>query len=161
MLVVVSDTSPIRALSHLGRIELLRDLFERVLVPPAVADELLHPAGPHIAIDIAGFAFLQLRAPSRSDRVQAFLRILDPGEAQALALAEEVGAQLVLMDETAGRAAALEAGLAVMGTLGILLKGKVNGKLPALATLIDRLRDELGFFISNELREGILRRAGE
>lgn len=161
MLVVVSDTSPVRALAHLGHLELLRDLFERVLLPPAVVAELLYPAGSLTAVDVTRISFLEQRTPMRLERVQEFLKTLDPGEAEALALAEEVGAHLVLIDEAAGRAAALNSGLAVMGTLGLLVKGKERGKIPVVAPLILRLRKELGFFISADLQDWILRRVGE
>lgn len=86
---------------------------------------------------------------------------LDVGEAEAIALAEEVKADIVLIDEMAGREAARIRGFKVLGTLGLLVRAKQSGLHPSVNPLIDRLRGELNFFISDELRRAILRQAGE
>ncbi len=86
---------------------------------------------------------------------------LDVGEAEAIALAEEVEADIVLIDEMAGRETACIRGFTVLGTLGLLVRAKQSGLHPSVAPLLDRLRSELNFFISDELRRTILRQAGE
>jgi predicted nucleic acid-binding protein len=108
--VVVSDTSPLRALAQLGLLDLLQVLFGQVLVPPAVAQELRHPPGGLPVIDIAQVDFVLLQAPQNQIQVQQLLQSLDPGEAEALALAVEVQADAVLIDEAAGRIAAAQLG---------------------------------------------------
>ena len=90
MAVVVSDTSPIRALTHLGLLELLRDLFGQILVPPAVEAELKSPPSGLPAADVARLLFVHVQAPRDRSRVDYFLQSLDPGESEALALALEV-----------------------------------------------------------------------
>ena len=65
------------------------------------------------------------------------------------------------MDERAGRSAAAQLGLPVIGTLGLLLRSKEKGFIPTIGPLVDRLQNELGFFVSAELRAEVLRRAGE
>lgn len=161
MVIVVSDTSPVRALAQLDNLELLRDLFGQVLVPPAVEKELLHPPSRLMAVDVGQLAFVEVRAPRDHDQVNRLLETLDPGESEAIALAVEVTGSAVLMDERAGRSAAAQLGLPVIGTLGLLLRSKEKGFIPTIGPLVDRLQNELGFFVSAELRAEVLRRAGE
>jgi uncharacterized protein len=159
--VVVSDTSPIRALAHLGLVELLRDLFGDVLVPPAVESELrASPAGLPV-VDLGQFPFIHVQAPLDQAKVQQFLQSLDPGESQALALALEVQADAILMDEAAGRAMAKQLGLQPVRVLGLLLRGKQRGLIASVVPLVDRLEAELGFFLSAAVRAEALRLAGE
>ncbi len=86
MPVIVSDTSPIRALAHLGRIDLLRSLFGMVLLPPAVDEELGHPRTGLPLVDVHELGFISVRAPKDHQRVEDLMRSLDPGESEALAL---------------------------------------------------------------------------
>ena len=161
MIIVVSDTSPIRALHHLGLLPILSSLFEQVYVPPAVVDELAFPPPRFAPVDISGYDFIEIRTPHNISQVQQFLHSLDAGESEALALAIEIRAEAVLMDEAAGRRAAIENGIVWFGTLGILLRAKTQGHLPQIRPLIDRLIDELDFFISGELKSNVLKLAGE
>jgi len=161
MPVVVSDTSPLRALFHLGRLEWLEALFNRVTLPPAVAFELQHPPGAYRPIDASDWTFLEIRASRSASRVAELRSSLDAGEAEAIALAEDLHAEIVLVDEPAGREAARSRGFTVLGTLGILVRAKSRGLRAAVAPLLDRLRIELNSFISEDLRRRILRQAGE
>lgn len=161
MPLVVSDTSPIRALEFVDCLEVLPALFDPILVPPAVANELQRPAVRYHPISVADYPFLDVVAPTDQRQVKDLLPSLDRGEAEAIVLAQECRADAVLIDEADGRKIAQQLGLGVIGTLGILLRAKQRGDLTALAPVMDRLRDELGFFISPALREEVLRRADE
>lgn len=161
MSLVVSDTSPVRALVHLGRMHLLAELFEEVLIPPAVLSELQHPTSRLPALPAEALALLQVREPTDRVRVAGFRERLDAGEAEALALALETRADALLIDEAAGRRAARELGLRTIGVLGLLVQAKEHGLVPLIAPLLDRLQRELGFFIGAELHERVLRAAGE
>lgn len=161
MSIVVSDTSPIRALAHLGYMDLLHALFGEVLVPPAVATELEKPRSRFQAISLHGLIFVRIQAPQNRKAVAELQTTLGPGEAEALVLAVEVHADAILIDESAGRAAALRRGLAPLGVLGILLRAKEQGLVDLLRPLLDRLQNELGFFVSPELRSAVLKQAGE
>jgi predicted nucleic acid-binding protein len=101
---------------------------------------------------------LTLRAPSTTVRVAELLSVLDATEAQAIALAEELHARVILIDGLAGRRVALQSGFTVVGTLGILLRAK---QLPEIGSLLDRLELGARFFLSPHLRRKILRQAGE
>ena len=159
--IAVSNTSPIRALSHLGLLDLLRDQFGQVLVPPAVQAELLCSRVRVSAIDVSQIAFVQVQAPQNQAQVQQLLQSLDPGESEAIVLALELQATTLLIDESTGRAVASQLGLQVTGALGILLRAKQRGSISAVRPLMDRLEQDLLFFISPKLRADILRLAGE
>ena len=161
MIIVVSDTSPIRALAHLDRLDVLSGLFDRVYVPPAVVQELQSPRGGLPPVEIDDLAFVEVREPSDRQRVAGLRRALDPGESEALALALELGVEAILIDEAAGRSMARQLGLSPIGVLGLLVRGKQRGLLPRIRPLLDQLQGELGFFISETLRAEILRLADE
>jgi predicted nucleic acid-binding protein len=161
MQVIISDTSPLRALGHLGHMEWLQELFHRIHLPPAVAAELRHPPSSLAVVDVSAWRFLVVQSPSNRQRVSEFRLRLDAGEAEALALAEELHADLILVDELAGREVARQCGFPVLGTLGILVRAKQQQLCPAVAPLLDILQSELNFFVSVGLRQTILKQAGE
>ena len=161
MAVVVSDTSPLRALDHLGHLDWLEELFGHVYLPPAVASELREPPAAFRQLDVAQCQFLSVRGPKNSARVTELLSILDAGEAEAIALAEELPATAILIDELAGREVASRLGFSVQGSLGILIEARRRGWCSAIEPMLDRLQEELRFFVSPALRETILRQAGE
>ena len=161
MAVVVSDTSPIRALSHLGRLEILAALFQEVVVPAAVAAELEQPRPRFAPVAVRGLPFVRVRSPQDRNAVDELRETLGPGEAEAIILAEELHAEAILIDEAAGRAVALQRGLRPIGVLGTLLRAKERGLIREISPLLDRLQNELGFFISSKLREDTLEQAGE
>jgi len=109
----------------IGQIELLSRLFGRVLVPPAVLAELMHPVAPKPVRDWAvnAPAWLEIRSP----RSSLLLRHLDEGESEAIALAAEMCADVLLMDEHAGRQEAVRRGLKVAGTLSVLDEAEKAG----------------------------------
>jgi uncharacterized protein len=137
---VVVNTTPIIALSLIGELDLLRLLYDQVVVPSAVEAEVL--AGDRDGI---GRSELQhaswLRVASLQDPRRAdLLADLDRGEAEVLALAQELNADLVIIDERLARLHAKRVGLTLTGTLGVLLRAKQLGHVKAVAPLIHRLR---------------------
>jgi len=86
---------------------------------------------------------------------------LDAGEAAALALAVEIQADVVLLDERRGREVASQLGLRTIGILGLLLEAKSAGFLAAVGPVLDDLQREAGFWIAKPLRQQVLRLAGE
>ena len=160
MIVVVSDTSPVRALHFLGLLSILKELYGHILIPPAVEREL-NTSSVLEAIDLSRFDFIEVRAPEQTARLEQLLESLHLGESEAMALALEVHATAVLIDEAAGRKAAARLGIRALGTLGILLEAKVKGHIEEIRPLLNKLVDELGFFVSNELKQTVLKLAGE
>ncbi len=163
-MIVVSDTSPIRALSFIEQLSILEKLFGAVVIPPAVVDELAHPA--RLAIDdspvmLAQFPLSEVRAPVDASRVDQLAQILDRGESEAIVLAEELRCSAILVDEAAGRRIALRKGLVPLGSAGMLQRQKKVGFLREVRPLLDRLNDDLGFFIGHTPHRQILELAGE
>lgn len=160
-MIVVSDTSPLRALDHLGLLGVLQILYGEVLIPPSVESELTNPQSRHRPVLTSSIPGLQVRSPTDAALVQSFRPKLDLGEAEAIVLAIEASPEVLLIDEIAGRAEAQRRGIPLTRTLGILIRAKHEGHIPAVAPLIDDLRNTLGFFVSDSLRAKALRLAGE
>ncbi|MDZ4688614.1 MAG: DUF3368 domain-containing protein [Planctomycetaceae bacterium] len=159
MTVVVSD-SPIRALNWLGLLPLLQQLYGDVLIPPTVARELETPRRVDARVDLTQFPFLVIQSPADDSRVQELMIDLDAGESEAIALAEERDAML-LVDDASAREVAGDLGLATVGTLRVLLLAKEDGYVPAVKPLMTRLIDELGFFVSRKIYDAVLEAADE
>ena len=155
MKVVVSDTSPVRALAHTsGLCPLPSELFSCVRRPPRRRGPVTPPSGgirsPSIFTRSKGYRVV---APTDLARIAAASEILDRGESEAIALALEIHADGLLIDEAAGRAEAKRLGLVTIGVIGLLHRAKIQGRVPAVLPLLDRLRDEAKFFVSDALRE--------
>jgi predicted nucleic acid-binding protein len=117
---IVSDTTPLNHLVLINAVELLPRLYQRVLIPPAVRDDLTRPKTPEIV------RFWMAQPPSWLEVVtpalppDPALSHLDDGETQAIALALESRTELLLLDERDATIAARERGLTVTGTIGVL-----------------------------------------
>jgi predicted nucleic acid-binding protein len=134
---VISNTSPLNYLALIGFQDILPTLFGRVLIPDAVWHELGSPAAPQPVKDWLGTSpsWLDCRVVSQ---VPPDRQHLDPGEREAIALAQSLNASLVLLDERRGRRVARDLGLAVSGTLGVLDLAARRG-LVDLADALERL----------------------
>lgn len=162
MAAVVSDTSPVRALEFIGELWILERLFGEVIIPPTVALELLEPTDPLRIVEYADSPFIRVQATADAARVSELMRQkLDRGESEAIALALEIEASPILIDESRGRRIATSNGLTVVGTLGILLAAKRKGLIDSVRDRIDQLRRDLEFFVGEQLRLHVLKEAGE
>jgi len=158
--VVVMNTTPLIGLSLIGQLDILRQLFAEVLIPPAVQEEVL-AGGPNAigAPELARAAYIRV-TPLRDQRRAGLLTDLDRGEAEVIALALELNADLVVLDERLARLHAKRLGLRVTGLLGLLLRAKAAGHVRHLLPLLAQLR-EGGFWLSDALVSETLRLAGE
>ena len=160
-MIVVSDTSPVRALHHIDLLSRLHHVFHAVMIPTAVAEELLRPSRRFPIIDVAHIPFFQVCAPNYSAVVNWSGNELDPGEREAIQLAVDNKVATILIDEKHGRRQATALGLTPIGTLGVLIEMKQRGIVAEISSLVNRLQSELGFYVSPELRQRVLERAGE
>jgi predicted nucleic acid-binding protein len=151
-MIVVADTSPLVALVNVQHIDVLPRLFGAVLIPPAVLTELVAPPRPPAVRAFAGQppVWLEVRSPARVEAIPG----LHPGEAEALSLAAEVQADLVLLDEKEGRRIATERHLLVAGTIGVLERAAAE-RLLNLREAFDRLR-ATDFWVSPALLDARL-----
>ena len=155
----VSNTSPLLNLAIIGRLDLIRAQFGSVLVPPAVVEECRleegRPGSSALRQAIEK-GWIVEKKPSDDPLIRTLGQDLDLGESEAITLAVEKEAGLILLDEREGRRRARNVGLEVTGALGILARADRRGELDSLSGALDRLEDEAGFWIGSALREQIL-----
>jgi predicted nucleic acid-binding protein len=161
-MIVASDTSPLTSLAAIGHFELLRTLYGEIHIAEGVWQELNYGGRRHPGSHEVERASWVHRHEVRNQALVAILqRDLDRGESETLALAVELKAHLVLLDEKEGRHAAIRLGLRSLGTLGVLLQAKRLGTLTEIRPLLDALREQAGFFLSDSLYWQVLEQAGE
>ncbi len=159
---VISDASPLISLAAAGLLGQLESLFERVAIPEAVYHEVtLAGAGRPGASAVEAAHWLQVRTVTNTRLAEDLSRELNRGEAEAIVLAVETGAHLILLDERRARAVAGRLGLSMTGVLGCLLLAKQRRLIHALKPTLDALLAEAGYRISPQLYDHVLRAAGE
>lgn len=162
-MVVVSNTSPLSNLAIIGRLGLVREQLGNVIIPPAVRAELeRNPRQDALGALKAAIheGWIQVKAlagPVPKDLAAS----LDLGEAEALALAREMTASLVLLDDSAARERTGQLGFKFTGVLGVLRHAKQAGTIPSLKRELQRLRVEAHFFINPALEKALLISVGE
>ncbi|MEO8367935.1 MAG: DUF3368 domain-containing protein [Candidatus Solibacter sp.] len=163
-MLVVSNTSPICNLAIIGRLHLLQDQLGEIRIPAAVQrelDQLSHADGSK-AVQLAITQGRIQPVALQDDKIARLLQTaLHPGEAEAIALALNLPADLILLDERDGRMTAERGGLRVTGVLGVLLKAKKDGQIQAVKPELEALRTGARFFGSAQLERKILDLAGE
>lgn len=153
-MIVVADTSPLNYLILIGHADILRTLFQRIIIPHAVNEELLSAQAP---VTVASWmanppAWLEVR-PQRQVLSQVDPR-LDAGEREAISLALELHSSALVIDEIRGRREAMRHGLTVVGTLGILERAH-DLNLLDLRTALGKLQ-QTSFYLAPSLIENSL-----
>jgi hypothetical protein len=161
-MIVVSNTTPLIGMASIQRFDLLRQLFGEIYIAQAVYDEAVVAGREAGGAKREVTAATWIKTVSVKDRlaVEVLLDELDLGEAETIVLAREIGADWVLMDEKKGRRKLTQLGLNKIGTVGILLKAKQAGLLPAVRPELERLRRQ-GFSLSQAVIDAVLQQAGE
>src|SRR5215510_6005572 len=133
-MLVVADTSPLNYLVLMQQDTLLPMLYERVMIPPAVREELQRPRTPQTVRQWVAHppAWLTVQPPQQSLSRQQFPRLRN-GELEAIPLAQERHADLLLMDERDGRRVARDRGLRVTGIIGVLETAAIRGLIDLLS----------------------------
>ncbi|ASJ08915.1 hypothetical protein A3L11_06625 [Thermococcus siculi] len=158
---VVSDSTPLIHLAKIGRLELLQEFFGEISIPAAVYREcVLEGGNSEDALAIKNAKWIKVENISDEKLKRALMLELDEGESEAIVLALERNAELILIDDYDGREVARALGLKVVGTIGVLLRAKLLGKIESLMEELERLK-ATGFWLSEELYERILKEAGE
>lgn len=163
-MIVISDTSAITNLAAIKHLQLLLQLYNRVLIPKAVYRELTDiDTPPPIIIEVQSVNWLEVRQVRDLDVVERLQKDakLDIGESEAIALALELDADLLLIDERRGRAEADRRGLRITGLLGILVEAKHRNLILVVRPLLDALIATSDFRVSPALYEQILNMVNE
>lgn len=153
-MIVVSDTSVISSLLQIQHEHLIADFYRRALIPPAVENELRRA---HASLP----AFLEVQAVHDRTLVARLQMEIDPGEAEAIALAKETRAGLLLIDEKLGRQAALREHLRISGLIGLCVEARLTRRIVSLRAVVQRLENEAGFRVSRAVKEQAFILAGE
>lgn len=148
--VIISDSSCLIALTNAGHLNVLHKVYGRILTTSLVVQEF-GSALPD---------WIEVRDPLDAQLVARFMDLVDAGEASAIALAMETDRSVVILDDLAARRLATDLELPHTDTLGVLLKAKSNAMIDSLAPVLHDLK-RVGFRLSSEVEERVLRLAGE
>ncbi len=158
-MIVVSDTSPVTNLLKINQLEILRKVYGIVILPAMVYEELCRLPEQQAWIDQQSWIFVQEAIDEKL--VRNLENDLDEGEAEAIALALELKADYLIIDERKGREKAEGLGLKIVGLLGTLLLAKEKGFVEAVKPLVDKLLDKARFKIHPALYQRVMEMAGE
>jgi len=156
-IIVVSDTTAITHLARIGALNIIHQLYMTIYIPEAVYSELTNN-GSNIpgAQEAKTYPWIKTKKVRNKDRVNTHAKLLDPGESEAIALAEELNADLLIMDEKIGRKYAKSLGIDITGMIGILLLAKERKLIISVKPFLDRLmatRFKLGMRLYNQALE--------
>jgi predicted nucleic acid-binding protein len=158
--IIVSNTTPLIALAWLEQLALLPRLFDTIHIPRAVQDELLHNPDAVGVAEFRAAPWLKVTPVTNHLAVVLLLDQLDVGESEAIVLTHELQAGLLLMDERRGRRRAMQGGLTIVGTLGILVEARQRDFVGPLTPLLEKLQ-RLPFYMSQTLMTRVLQQVGE
>jgi hypothetical protein len=156
---VVSNTTPLISLLKLSRLDILRVLYGEVFIPTAVYQEIEDGKHKNYYQDLSTLDWIKISPVKDKQAVKYFLD-LDAGESEAIVLATELNAELILLDEKLGRFYAKHADLKVTGTIGVLIRAKREGIIKELKPLLIELTSK-DVWINETLISEILSQIGE
>lgn len=162
-MIVVSDTSPIANLIKIGHLDLLRLVYGTIFIPTQVYEEVqaLQNFGYNVE-DFSSLSWIHQVSPQNMVWVNELIhQDLDRGEAEAIVLAKELGANVLLMDERLGTSVARSMGLHTIGLLGILVVAKRQNIITDVKNWLDLLQNKGGFWVSPALKVHILNMVDE
>ncbi len=147
---VISNTTPLINLLKINRLDLLKSLYEKIFVPSFVYCEVEEGKKKAYYADLRKYDWIEIIELKNEDALK-LLTDLDKGEAETIAIAQELDCDLVLMDEKLGRRYAKNFNLTITGTLGILIKAKQLGLITNLTETLTELKSKGTYF-----NEGII-----
>ncbi len=161
-MIVVSDTSSLCNLALINHLSLLKQLYQRVIIPPVVADELAVAPDSRIT-HILSQQWIQIQSLNDSSLAEQLQRTqgLDPGESYSIGLAVELKADSLLIDERLGRREAKKLGIPIIGILGILIRAKHSQLIEEVKPVMNSLIRDANFRVSSQLYQEILSLAEE
>ena len=161
----ISDSSTLIHLARIGRLHLLQEFHERILIAPAVWREVVEEGrewpGSSEVENGKRSGWIEVVAPANRHLIQFLKKDLHEGESETIALAVDLNPDIVFLDESDARIAAAVYGLRVSGVIGILIRAKRVGRISSLRDELDRLRIEAGFWIGDEIYRKALQASGE
>ncbi|WP_027400661.1 DUF3368 domain-containing protein [Aphanizomenon flos-aquae] len=161
-MIIVSNTSPITNLSAIGKIQLLEQLYGEIIISSAVFQELTQ-WGDSIpgAKEVKTYDWIIVKPVNNVNLVQSLKNKLDEGESSVIALALELNADWLIIDEQLGRQTATEYKLKITGILGLLIEAKRQKLIPLVKPILDDLINTAKFWVNPSLYNRILSIVGE
>ncbi len=148
--IIIADTSSLIALTNIGEVEILKDVYEEVVITPEIKEEYgLEPP-----------EWIKIEQVSDEQKLRLLNLELDQGESSGIALALEKESSLLIIDEKKGRGIAKKLGIKITGILGVMIKAKETGVIDRVKPLIEKL-ERVDFRMSAKLKAQILERVGE
>lgn len=156
---IISNASPLIALSNIGQLELLNKLFQKVIIPKAVYQEVVDEGRDRpgtVEVKKAVNKWIEVKEVKNLDEVKTLRALLDYGEAEVIVLAQEIKADLLILDNKEPRIFAKHLGFSLIGTIGVLILAYEKGFLKNPIEKIFELREK-GFYISDRLLREIIK----
>lgn len=161
-MIVVSDSSPLLNLAIIDQLDLLQKLYRTVVIPQAVHQELVIKGADMPGADsVQNASWIVVQEVKDRVLVAALRTQLDVGEAEAIVLAIESAADLLLLDERKARSVAAHLDLDFTGLIGVLVEAKEKGHVTLLKPILEALTKQARFWISSELYNHVLEQVGE
>ena len=153
---VVSDTSVLIAFESLGKLKILKEIFQQIIIPEGVYKELKVEKGEFVLEN-----WIIVKKIANTDLFRRLYLDLGEGESEAITLAIEEQADYTLLDDKEARKEAIDLDLKVIGTAGLLLSAKRKGLISSVMEEIRKLEERINFRLSEDLKQYIKEQAGE
>ncbi len=140
---VVTNSTPLIALSKINRLELLREVYRSIYIPEEVYTEVVvNGVGKPGAAEVASADWIICQPVTNKNQVLILHNrtLIDLGECGTIVLAQEIGAERIIIDDRVARQVAIAKGLSVIGTVGVLRVAKERRIIPAIKPILDDLR---------------------
>jgi predicted nucleic acid-binding protein len=147
---IISDSTCFVILSKIDALDLLRQLYTTVTTTPEIVSEVRFRLPDWVIV----------RSAVSVETIQKLCQRLDPGEASAIALALEIKGSTIILDDLKARRVAVELGIDLTGTVGVLLRAKAEEKIQAVAPFLKAIR-QTNFRLSPKIESEVLREANE
>jgi predicted nucleic acid-binding protein len=158
---IISNAGPLITLSQVGKLNLLKELYGTIIIPETVQYEVVVQGQGAVGAEEVGKAsWINVQAVTNKLAVELLRERLDAGESEAIVLAMESKADLLLMDEARARRISEGRGIKLIGTLGLLAVAKKRGLITKIRPLLDQLMS-VGFYMSSDLYQAMLEQTGE
>jgi uncharacterized protein len=161
-MMIVSDTSPISNLIQINRLDILESLFQEIVIPPKVHDEIEQLT--NFGVNLTAYysaTWIRKEHPYNSLKLASLKTIVDEGESEAIVLAQELGATYLLIDERIGTKIAHQEGLQTIGLIGVLIKAKMAGFVSSVMPIVEDLENIAGFWVGERLKNLIRNQVNE
>ncbi len=157
---VIVNSTPLIVLCGIGRLDILREMYQEIYIPYAVFQEVT-AKDDSVCVQICSTGdWIHVEQIHDYSEKKMYKAKLHDGEVEVMILAQEKDADLVVLDDNAAKKTAKYLGLTVTGTLGVLVKAKQQGKIEEISPLLLEMRKN-GFYVSNTVERMVLEQVGE